>query len=99
MNATEIKKELYKLKTLAKFSHYYNGKLFYNIDLSNGTFQFPISTVEHKKVSNSFQTETFNTLVLSEDLGLTEFHSEIKGSELIRWITKAIEKEDFIKLK
>lgn len=35
---------------------------------------------------------------LSEDLGTTTFSAEIKGSELNRWIKKAIERDEFIKI-
>ena len=51
-------------------------------------YQFPISTIE----INNEQTS------LSSDLGDTAFFAEIKGSELIRWIVKAIESENFIKI-
>ena len=35
---------------------------------------------------------------LSADLGTTYFGSEMKASDLNRWIAKAIEKEEFIKI-
>ncbi len=35
---------------------------------------------------------------LSTDLGTTTFYGEMRGSELFRWIKKAIEKEEFIKV-
>lgn len=35
---------------------------------------------------------------LSEDLGTTTFSSEMKGSELNRWIKKAISNNEFIKI-
>jgi hypothetical protein len=47
---------------------------------------------------DSFEREKIATLILAEDLGTTTFDAEIKGSELIRWIERAIENEDFIKV-
>jgi hypothetical protein len=114
MNANEVKKELYKSKANAKFSHYAEGKLFYTVELSDGTYMFPIDTVD--KVSaplfkieiKSADTQTTenvsytkaegNFCTLSADLGSTPFGSEVKGSDLNRWIAKAIEKDDFIKI-
>lgn len=98
MNANEVKKDLYKSKNMAKFSHYVNGKLYYKVETLGGVYQFPISTVEKVTITDSFEREKIPTLRLSEDLGTTEFSSEIKGSDLNRWIAKAIDKEDFIKI-
>ena len=36
------------------------------------------------------------TVVLSSDLGSTIFNPEIRGSELFRWIKKAIDADDFM---
>jgi hypothetical protein len=87
-DVNEIKKDLYKSKNMAKFSHYIAGNLYYTVDLSDGNYQFPISTVE--KVED--------VLILSEDLGTTSFYSEIRGSELSRWISKSIKNETFTKI-
>jgi hypothetical protein len=38
------------------------------------------------------------TYLLSTDLGTTTFESEMKGSDLNRWIAKAVEKGEFIKI-
>jgi hypothetical protein len=98
MEKNEIKKDLYKSKNLAKFSHYVNGNLYYKVDVMDGTYQFPIKTVQKSYVMDTRQVEKIPTLVLAEDLGTTTFDAEIKGSELIRWIEKAIDNEDFIKV-
>lgn len=94
MNANEVKKDLYKSKNMAKFSHYVSGNLYYTVELADGTYQFPIATVE--KNENEFGVVI--GLKLSEDLGTTEFANEIKGSDLNRWIAKAIDKGEFIKI-
>jgi hypothetical protein len=96
-NETEIKKDLYKSKNLAFFSHYVAGNLYYNIVVMDELYQFPISTVDRIKYGDE-ETAYMDTYNLSEDLGTTEFSSEIRGSELIRWIIKAIKNETFIKL-
>lgn len=95
IDKNEIKKELYKLKTMAKFSHYVKGNLFYTIDLSSGRFQFPIPTVEMVTHIVGEDGEVEEVMELSSDLGETKFNDEIKGSELIRWITKAIDNDTY----
>ena len=83
-NEIEIKKDLMKSKNMANFSHYCAGNLYYNIVVMEELYQFPISTYSYPN--------------LSEDLGTTNFNAEIRGSELARWITKAIKNETFIKV-
>jgi len=94
LNETQVKKDLFKSKAMAVFSHYTAGNLYYQVELEDGTYQFPISTVE--KNENEFGMTL--GLKLSEDLGTTSFNAEIRGSELARWISKAIKNETFIKL-
>lgn len=106
MEKNEVKKDLYKSKNMAKLSHYVSGNLYYNVELTDGTYQFPIATVEDgitynvaistDGVSNIDDVETIK---LSEDLGTTTFESEMKGSDLNRWISKAIDKGEFVKIK
>jgi hypothetical protein len=93
LNETEIKKDLFKSKAMAKFSHYIAGNLYYNVVIMGELYEFPISTVEDNIVDS-----LKSGLKLSEDLGTTRFESEIRGSELARWISKAIKNETFIKL-
>ena len=96
MNANEVKKDLYKSKNMAKFSHYVSGNMYYTVDLADGKYQFPISTVE--EIPNGLVGGRLNVFKLSEDLGTTTFEAEMKGSDLNRWISKAIDKEEFIKI-
>jgi hypothetical protein len=132
INETEVKKELMKSKVNAKLSHYVSGNIYYTVELADGTYQFPISTIEKvnlKEVSNNSaysendghlsyieslltvkdeveildidKIEDFEELMftrLSSDLGTTTFSSEMRGSELNRWISKAIKNDDFIKI-
>lgn len=93
MDKNSVYKELLKSKEMARFSHYCAGSLYYHIQLVDGLYEFPVKTVEHNLVENSTPITT-----LSEDLGLTKFYSEVKGSELNRWIAKAIDKNEFIKI-
>jgi hypothetical protein len=86
MTTNDVKKDLYKSKNMAKFSHYVSGNLYYQVELADdGIYQFPISTYEYPN--------------LSEDLGTTVFSDEIRGSELIRWISKAIDNNEFNRLE
>ncbi len=98
LNETEIKKDLFKSKAMAKFNHYIAGNLYYNVEVFGDMYVFPIATVEEVIETDSFEREEIQTLKLSSDLGTTIFKSEIRGSELARWISKAIKNETFIKL-
>lgn len=101
-NETEIKKDLFKSKAMAKFSHYIAGNLYYNVEVFGELYEFPIATVEEGPTFNDDESGLsmyeVETVVLSEDLGTTKFEAEIRGSELARWITKSIKNETFIKL-
>jgi hypothetical protein len=105
ININEVKKDLYKTKANAVFSRYVAGNLYYKIVFMGDNYEFPISTIENYcKVSNLIdepegdESMDGNFYVLSSDLGTTEFSSEMKGSELNRWIQKAVEKNEFIKI-
>ena len=96
MNANEVKKDLYKSKNMAKLSHYVSGNLYYTVELEDGIYQFPIDTVEvNTEIIKDVDVEMMS---LSSDLGTTTFEAEMKGSDLNRWISKAIDKEEFIKI-
>lgn len=88
LRESEVKKELYKKKTMAYFSHYVSGNLYYKVVLEDGTYQFPISTIDNIE----------GGIKLSSDLGTTSFYNEIKGSELNRWISISIKNDEFIKI-
>lgn len=101
-NKNEIKKELLKSRVDANFSYYSNGKLFYNVQLNEGLYQFPILTIEDGPTYNIDESGLSmyerNTIQLSSDLGTTNFDAVIKASYLNRWIDKAIDLEEFIKI-
>jgi hypothetical protein len=102
LNETEIKKDLFKSKAMAKFNHYIAGNLYYNVEVFGEVYEFPISTIQEGPTFNDDESGLsmyeVETVILSEDLGTTRFESEIRGSELARWISKAIKNETFIKL-
>jgi hypothetical protein len=98
INETQIKKDLFKSKAMARFSHYMAGNLYYHVDLEDGTYQFPIATVDVGNCGFDNKGDEVLEVRLSEDLGTTSFNAEIRGSELSRWISKAIKNETFIKL-
>lgn len=103
LDINEIKKDLYKSKEMAKFSHYSLGKLFYTIKTLGKNFTFPIYTIEDIKENYSQDigggcsvSKTMITgIKLSADLGSTNFSAEIKGSDLNRWIERAINAKEF----
>jgi len=91
MDKNEIRKELMKSKSLASFHHYTGGNMYYTVSISGVIYQFPIPTVESDNDGH------FN-IRLSSDLGTTSFFRDIKASELNRWIGKAIDNEEFVKI-
>jgi hypothetical protein len=106
MNKNEVTKELYKSKAMAKFSHYIGGNLYYMVEVFGELYQFPISTIEPRQImiggmdemDGPADAEYIETIKLSEDLGTTRFEGEVRGSELNRWIGKAIDTNNFIKI-
>ena len=100
-NEVEVKKDLMKSKTMARFSHYIAGNLYYNVEVFGELYQFPIATTQEGPTFNNesdLSMYEVETVILSEDLGTTRFEAEIRGSELARWISKSIKNETFIKL-
>lgn len=91
MEKNELQKELMKNKVEAEFSHYCAGNLYYKVVTNDGIYQFPISTTEI--VGNNYPM-----LQLSSDLGTTAFNSKERASMLWRWIDKAIDKGEYIKV-
>jgi hypothetical protein len=90
---------------MAKFSHYVSGNLYYKVELADGIYQFPIATVEEGETyivavasDGIANIDDVVTIELSHDLGDTTFAAEIKGSDLNRWISKAIKNGEFIKV-
>lgn len=103
ISVNDVKKDLYKSKVNAKFSHYTSGNLYYTVELVDGIYQFPISTIEKEKyeimVGDKKETgDVRNIIKLSSDLGTTSFNNEMKGSDLNRWISKAIAQNEFVKI-
>lgn len=98
MDLNFIKKELYKSKAMAKLSHYVSGNLYYTIEIADEVYQFPISTVEVKWDGTYVDGNENSTMNLSSDLGTTTFYNEMKGSELNRWIAKAVANNEFVKI-
>ena len=102
IDINEIKKDLYKSKVMAIFSHYSDGKLFYTVEALGTEFMFPIYVTEmYTKTftSGDVTIETHNTIRLSTDLGSTNFGNKIKGSDLNRWIIKAVDNNEFIQIR
>jgi len=81
-------KEIVKDNSKAKFSHFSSGSLYYTV-ARNGIeiCQFPINTID--------KDDKFN----SAELGTTAFLPEYKAITLMRYIRKAIEKDNIIFLQ
>lgn len=74
INENEVKKELFKSKVNAKFSHYVSGNIYYTVEMYGGIYQFPISTIEN----TSLRELAKNGLYDVED-GYNEFNGELKN--------------------
>lgn len=98
MEKNELKKELMKTKVMAEFSHYCAGNLYYKVWTAGGTYQFPIATVESSALPSSMLSAITEEVTLSSDLGSTWFHAQEKASLLWRWIDKAIDAGEFVKV-
>lgn len=113
MNANDVKKELYKSKVNAKLTEVVNGTMYYIVQLEDGLYRFPIIQVtevvgplyrlEAKTQTSPTVALTYTKIdekcyALSADLGTTSFSVEMKASDLNRWIAKAIESDDFVKV-
>jgi hypothetical protein len=106
IDKNEVKKDLYKTRANAFFTYYEGGILYYNVVAIGGVYLFPVDVVEDRFENAKIQDEDgyFTTkeikvgIKLAEDIGMTKFNFEIKGSDLNRWINKAIDNEEFIKI-
>lgn len=92
MNKTDIQKDLYKTKVDATFDRFDNGKLYYNVEIMGEPYQFPINTLE-KNVSDT----TF-VYIIATDIKGAAFRTQMPARELFRWIAKAVDSNDLIKL-
>jgi hypothetical protein len=105
MDKNELKKELFKTKVMAEFSHYCAGNLYYTVQTADGGYQFPIRTIGTlHEVDNKTamaidpNCELYEVAELSKDLGTTAFNAQERASMLWRWIDKAIDGGEFVKL-
>lgn len=75
---------------LARFSHYIDGNLYYIVEVEGKTYQFPI------RVSSSDPEEDKKA---KADVGTTTFVDQYRAITLMRYIRKAIDSENFIRVK
>lgn len=98
---------------IAKMSHVISGNMYYTVDTGDGIYQFPIKCFQNETgaffkmstISKASPEINMNYIpfekqiyTLSEDIGTTTFNAEIKAMELMRWIRKAIENDELIKI-
>lgn len=101
ISAIDVKKELYKTKVNAKFSHFENNKLFYTVELESGKYIFQIPTAVKKTIKIMEDDEVIATYEVEKatvDTNGATFGPEVKASELNRWIEKSIKNDDFVKI-
>jgi len=97
MEKNELKKQLMLQKTMAHFTHYCDGSLYYAFTLEAGMFTFPIKTVEYR-CGTRYDGEHIEDIIemeLSSDLGTTKFLATERASFFWRWIDKAIDAGEF----
>ncbi len=100
MDKNALRMMLMHMKTMAVFSHYCAGNLYYKVKLDEGTYQFPIPTVENEgTILSPVDGSEIKVCQLSSDLGTTTFSAEERASMLWRWIDKAIDTIDFVKVE
>jgi hypothetical protein len=98
---TDVKKELYKTKAIATYNHIEDGKAYYDVEYKGVLHQFPLDLFETKKVSTLIGdgvVSTFDIQVPAADMNGASFGQEVRGSELNRWIARAIKTGNFIKI-
>lgn len=98
---TDVKKELYKTKVMANFSHIADGSAFYTVEYNGGLYQFPLELEETKIITINLGEDiinSFNIKVPSADMKGATFGSEVKGASLSRWVSRAIKNGNFIKI-
>ncbi len=84
---------------IGKISEFIETDLYIGDVEMGGYMDVPENKIFDKKIVEEKEVyEEIQVTRLSSDLGTTSFYAEIKGSELSRWITKAIDKGEFIKV-
>ena len=86
---------------MANFSHVENGKMYYKVQLESGLYIFPLCMEEKKTVTVTVGEDivtSFDIMVPASDMKGASFGLEVRGSELNRWIDKAIKTDDFVKI-
>lgn len=66
--------------------------------VANAKANEDLRVIEIENEINALQNELEKMFILSSDLGTTSFHSEMRGSELNRWIKMAIKNDEFTKI-
>jgi len=100
MELTEIgvKKELYKSKVMANFSRVENGVLYYTVQLESGLYEIPLRLEEEKIITINDGEDVLASFTITRptpDMKGASFGPEVKGSDLNRWIAKAMKTDDF----
>lgn len=107
MEAIDIQKDLMKSKTMAEFDRFANGNLYYNVMILGAPYQFPISTIKETHINMPILDEegedtgmkfTAKTFRPQADVKGADFTPKMRASELFRWIKKAYNNNDLVKL-
>ena len=108
MDKLQVQKELMRSKTIAKFDRFENGDLFYNFEFDGSGYQFPIPTIDEVHINLPVIDEAG---VVMDDLRIVgkihrptpdvkgaAFGTDMRASELFRWIKKAIDLDKVVKI-
>ena len=78
-----------------------NGVLFYTVQLEAGLFEVPLKLEEEKKITimnGEDELSSFKMMIPTPDMKGAAFGPEVKGSDLNRWIAKAMKIGQFKKI-
>lgn len=107
MDKKEVQKSLLKNKTMAFFDRFENGDLFYNVWVDGFDYQFPIPVMKEVHINTEVNDESGEPTGIvirakihapKPDVKGAAFVKEMRGSELFRWIAKAIDNNNFIQI-
>lgn len=107
MEIIDVQKDLLKSKTIADFDRFENGDLFYNVNILDDLYQFPIPTIGEVHINHDIldsEGEQSGMKLIAKtfrpknDVKGAAFTPQMRGSELFRWIKKAYNDNNLIKI-
>lgn len=92
-SVNELVKTLFIEKTIAILDRYQNGELYYRFEVAGVRYEVSIPVINRAIIWDQEQLYS-----KASDVGATAFYSEMRASELMRWIKPAAMTEGLVKL-